>query len=260
MNNTIMNIKCKNCGYELSPADKFCPNCRTEIISQPEISNYNSCPVCGNILKEDVIFCNNCGVPLYEQNIQQPLGYPISKKKQSKIPLFFIILLITGIIGCVTKFKLQEQTNSMNMDLPSAETTENDPKNTLQEATENLIHTEEVLPTEEALPAEEALSAENLPETSLTSVNNNTAYLFPSDQVYINVYDLYGLTKEDVALIRNEIYARHGYIFNTEPFKSYFVAKEWYVPNVYFNENLLNEIEKANKDFIVEYEKAQGWR
>lgn len=85
-------------------------------------------------------------------------------------------------------------------------------------------------------------------------------YFFASDTRYITESDLWGLDKEEVAMIRNEIYARHGYIFKTEPYKSYFESRDWYVPNPYFTESYFNEIEKANKEFLVQYEKDRGWR
>lgn len=88
----------------------------------------------------------------------------------------------------------------------------------------------------------------------------NDDFFFPSDKKYISEYDLRDLTKEEVAMIRNEIYARHGYIFNTEPYKSYFEHQEWYTPNPNFDDSLFNIVEEANKDFIVEYEESMGWR
>ena len=90
--------------------------------------------------------------------------------------------------------------------------------------------------------------------------DKESEYLFPSDSVYITESDLYGKNREEIALIRNEIYARHGYIFNTEKYSEYFSAKSWYRPNADFDESLFNEVEKANKDFLVEYENNRGWR
>ncbi len=85
-------------------------------------------------------------------------------------------------------------------------------------------------------------------------------YLFPSDTQYITNEYLSTLTKDQVALVRNEIYARHGYVFKTESIQNYFAAKSWYTPNPSFDESQFSEIEKANKDKIVEYEKQMGWR
>ncbi len=95
---------------------------------------------------------------------------------------------------------------------------------------------------------------------SYTAPEEGEEYLFPSDSEYITDSDLEGKTKEEVALIRNEIYARHGYVFNTEAYQEYFAQKEWYQPDPGFSEAQLNEIELANKDFLVEYEESRGWR
>ena len=85
-------------------------------------------------------------------------------------------------------------------------------------------------------------------------------FLFPSDVKLITENDLDGFTKEEVAIIRNEIYARHGYIFKTEPFITYFNGKSWYSKNESFHEGMLNDTERANREFIVSYEEKRGWR
>ncbi|KZL89008.1 YARHG domain-containing protein [Clostridium magnum] len=69
--------------------------------------------------------------------------------------------------------------------------------------------------------------------------------------------DLSSLSKEKLALARNEIFARHGYVFETEPYKSYFKNKSWYKPNSNFkgNNEELSKIERYNIDLILKYEK-----
>jgi len=100
-------------------------------------------------------------------------------------------------------------------------------------------------------------------KTKVISINNlsqEDEFLFQSDRVYITESDLEGKSQFEVALIRNEIYARHGYVFSTPEYEEYFSQKSWYVPNPDFSESLLNDIEKANKDFLVQYETDRGWR
>jgi len=66
--------------------------------------------------------------------------------------------------------------------------------------------------------------------------------------------DIVGLTKEELRLLRNEIFARHGYIFQSEDLANHFAQFDWYTPvssNV-FGE--LSAIEKANVDFLKKYE------
>ena len=87
-----------------------------------------------------------------------------------------------------------------------------------------------------------------------------TPYLFPSDTVYMTEDDISGLSKEYVALMRNEIYARHGYIFNNKDYADFFSQKSWYEPDPNYNVNMLSEIENYNIGIIADYESKMGWR
>lgn len=84
-------------------------------------------------------------------------------------------------------------------------------------------------------------------------------FLYPSDSEYILDSYLNLCSKNEVALIRNEIYARHGYIFKLPEYRNYFNSKYWYSPNSNFSTNMFNTIEKANIQTIVNYEKRMGW-
>ena len=71
--------------------------------------------------------------------------------------------------------------------------------------------------------------------------------------------DVAGLTWEQCCLARNEIYARHGRIFQTPQIAAYFEAQSWYhgtVPGASFDNNMLSPIEHANIDFLAGYENA----
>ncbi len=71
--------------------------------------------------------------------------------------------------------------------------------------------------------------------------------------------DVAGLTWEQCCLARNEIYARHGRIFQTKQIAAYFEAQSWYhgtVPGTSFDSNTLSPIEHANADFLANYETA----
>lgn len=85
-------------------------------------------------------------------------------------------------------------------------------------------------------------------------------YIMPdSDSTYLSASDLSQYNKSTLALIRNEIYARHGYVFNTEPFKSYFNSKSWYTPDPSFkgNDSELNNYEIQNVRTIQSVEKSK---
>lgn len=90
--------------------------------------------------------------------------------------------------------------------------------------------------------------------------HNNSDFIFPNSSTQeLSVSALENLTKEELGIARNEIYARHGYIFNQEPFKSYFKSKNWYVPNSQFkgSNNDLYPVEYTNIQLILQYEKSR---
>lgn len=77
---------------------------------------------------------------------------------------------------------------------------------------------------------------------------------------YIDESDLYIFSSSEIRLIRNEIFARHGRIFESSDLVNYFSGKSWYVP-LYSAEEFdadwgryLTEYELANLDVIVAYE------
>jgi hypothetical protein len=59
---------------------------------------------------------------------------------------------------------------------------------------------------------------------------------------------------EDLRVLRNEIYARHGRIFKDAELQKYFESQPWYKPNPDFKDDQLNEIEAANLTKIKEAE------
>ena len=88
-------------------------------------------------------------------------------------------------------------------------------------------------------------------------------YILPvSDSEYISYSDLSGLSKREVLLARNEIYARHGRKFTLDYVREYFESKSWYSPRINpedFSDSVFNKYEKANILTIVQYEELKGW-
>ncbi|WP_243347927.1 YARHG domain-containing protein [Parabacteroides sp. FAFU027] len=60
----------------------------------------------------------------------------------------------------------------------------------------------------------------------------------------------YKYTKPTLRLMRNEVYARHGYIFKDEALNTYFRKFKWYKPNPKFEMNQLKKFELYFIDYI----------
>ncbi len=67
--------------------------------------------------------------------------------------------------------------------------------------------------------------------------------------------DVENLTKHDITIMRNEIYARHGYCFKNKDMRNYFDGEEWYMPMTIDIRNNLSPIEKENEVLLKRYEK-----
>ncbi|MEO6655554.1 MAG: YARHG domain-containing protein [Pyrinomonadaceae bacterium] len=67
--------------------------------------------------------------------------------------------------------------------------------------------------------------------------------------------DVENLDKSDLTLMRNEIFARHGYCFSRKEMRQQFENEDWYVPNTVDIKGYLTDIEKKNILLIKRYEK-----
>ena len=94
--------------------------------------------------------------------------------------------------------------------------------------------------------------------TGGSAVNTNSDYILPgSDKGNLTEADISGMDKDMLALARNEIYARHGYIFQDPTFSDYFNSKSWYTPQYtadQFDSSVFNQYERQNILFIQSYE------
>jgi len=63
------------------------------------------------------------------------------------------------------------------------------------------------------------------------------------------------LSKKDLRLVRNAIFARYGYIFKDADLKAFFGNRKWYTPTIKnIAEIDLSDVDKANIDFIKSLE------
>ena len=85
-----------------------------------------------------------------------------------------------------------------------------------------------------------------------TSVKNNYFVIPDSSTRYLTEDDLMGLTSDELEIARNEIYARHGYIFVSNEWKDFFVGRYWYTPTS--KDVTLNSVEEYNVSMILKEE------
>ena len=96
--------------------------------------------------------------------------------------------------------------------------------------------------------------AEDHPANAGTSGGSLTALGNIASSRKLVYGDISSLNKADLRLLRNIIYARHGYIFKSDDLKIYFSQYPWYSPRYTDVSGMLSGIEKYNVSFIQKYE------
>jgi hypothetical protein len=220
------------------------------------------CNKCGSKQMEEANFCHKCGAKL--SNIEkisfiEPKHADAqtdenSNKKRNKEKrrynstqvgiLAGLIVLLVGfgsyyVCSSILSADATKKTNAYPKIIPKSN---NDSKNDTTTSTDK---------------NQSNVSKSDTDKNSIESrISSSDNYIFPkSKSEKLLDSDLSSISKENLALARNEIFARHGLIFQTEPYKSYFQGKSWYKPNSNFKDRELNDIEKYNIELILKHEK-----
>lgn len=243
------------------------------------------CIKCGTENEDKFLFCINCGTMLESPSATAPSqAEPVSPGTATDAPgknknVFLIgglaaaAVLLVMVIGIV----MMGQNGSRDRELAGKMETETaaaeeavavsgdkegpDAGNVSGEynaLTEKQTVADEIpgLPEPAATrPAADIPAYDSTPDSEYILKDSSSRYLAKSD--------LWGLDEEACRLARNEIYARHGRKFDDEGLQNYFNSCSWYygiIKPADFQETMLSEIEIANRDLIVEYEKEMGYR
>lgn len=86
-----------------------------------------------------------------------------------------------------------------------------------------------------------------------TDTSNTSEPLFNTDSEYYTAEDFADAPESIIRVAKNEIYARHGYIFNDSDMNNYFNGMDWYTPSIdsaNFSDSVFNEYEKANLELL----------
>ncbi len=129
----------------------------------------------------------------------------------------------------------------------------------------SLIAISLTLPAGCSPPKSPQADPDSIPMTDLAPAVNTAAekpdysfngdFILPkSNTLKIDDETLYAVSPEHLQIARNEILARHGYVFKNAELQSYFSKKAWYEAEPGFTYDALNPIEKYNMAFLKYYE------
>lgn len=202
-----------------------------------------------------------------------------SKSKQRKVAIGLSLFIVISIfLLYVFAYQKKAPVEEVEVNEPIIKKAETLPKLDEKSDDEVKIITEEIKPnseenenteiendTTDETPEEQEIETEgtfsdkgSTEEIDYTNEDiEKDAFLFPSDSVLITEGELEKLDDKTVELIKNEIYARHGYIFTNRALKKYFESFNWYEPSEEYSPNLLNPTEKANLKTIKKFQSRE---
>ena len=177
---------------------------------------------------------------------------------------FFMALAIVSI--CLSKCggssgeksaKHSTQSEEMRIKQKIAEMAGEDDDLDEEETSELLAGVNSGYATEESTEFSVDSDSEYNMEEEETSSKDGDYILEGSDSRYITEKEVENLSEAERRLAKNEIYARHGRMFDSADLQDYFESKSWYKGTVKpsdFDESVLNKYEKANIDLISSME------
>jgi len=80
-------------------------------------------------------------------------------------------------------------------------------------------------------------------------------YKINASNTLLEKSEVENLKKGDLTIIRNAIYARHGYSFKNRPLRVFFDAQSWYIPLHTNIKKEFTDLEKQNIQLLLRYEK-----
>lgn len=236
------------------------------------MSTINFCTSCGNKIVEGDSFCQNCGKSVLSEiktDIQTPLSNPSpanqnyqspsstnqqyprnTQKKRTILPIILIILFVFFVLvavgGILTYRYFISQTSEITKEInPKVE--KEIPKDSPKE--EQKVDKTENEKSDNITPPE--------PKNDITTNNGKKDcgdYTYLSTRK-ISPDELDGVPFEDLRLMRNEIFMRHGMKFKSADLQKYFSRFNCYEPKYDDVTSMLSDIEKYNIEIIKRNER-----
>ena len=274
---------CEQCGSLITDDSVFCPNCGANVgqsgSPDPSQEPAQFCPNCGAPLKEEDVFCVACGARVPADG--EPVGAetvhkePDRAKKRPPTWVFLVVgLVVFALIGGGAGWLIGH--NRQDEGAKTAEVTE-------EESAEN--EEPAAIEEEESDEDDDSYGDDSYDDDSYdgddyedddydeskSEDDSDDVYWMDRDEIMpetatrvLSDEEVEELAQDPQKLnyVKNEIYARHHYIFQKSEMRNYFGDKDWY--SGYYSsdqsaEAEFNSYERQNKEKLAAKENSPGY-
>lgn len=270
---------CSNCGCPIDEGMAFCPDCGHEIVKKKtsvgEVfcgecgrsipDNSAECPYCGALMEgSDIIECEacgskftsinsvcpNCGSPVKDDyaNNPQSLGSvqpqevadaPSNeyKEKNLLITTTIVLFVLSLIIWALLVFIIKYDHSKAGL---TAQEAQDEDSLVIEYPDTDAADTVDFYDVSEIKPDKTSLHRNG---SGTNNASNPYEWLM---QRHVTSADFSGLSKAELRILRNAIYAQHGYRFKDPALLKHFSQFSWYVPTSSNVEGSLSEIDRYN--------------
>lgn len=231
------------------------------------------CKKCGSEIPEGAKNCKECGNPVMPEKSVN--AKPDQKKRIASgiavavvlVAAILVIVLAPGNLGN-KKSMTTGNTAPTNQSVPDGAVQPDDNADPGKVGAEKKNKTsnkkDSADPADpknsDASPTDDSDSPEEVIE------NYTDEYIFPySDSKYLKKSDVKDLPLDTISLAKDELYARHGRMFNIIDTQRHFEECGWYTAiyteaewNEYGDSYFFNKYEKKNRDFLENWEKKMS--
>ena len=178
------------------------------------------------------------------------------------IAALMVILCLVGGYFAYSKFMASDESEELADNTVTEEVVEETPEETVTEENTNTVE-EPITEASQELVEEEQeggpVSEEAITEENSVQVNEDNYDLIVLEKVYDEVINrgneayLNNFSSDELAIIRNTLYAKNGYKFKKKEYQEYFGEKSWYNPTT-SSQNILTRNEEKLANIIKRYE------
>ena len=273
---------CTKCGKQVRDGLKYCTNCGAPIKQHESAATGSQSRIVagGKVnLKKDDDNVKPAAVSQPSNSISFNTGNaggnaPVKKPKKNKGVKIAIITILGIILAILLIFFALVQTGVISIsvsDNENQESTLDKSKSSKREKEKERRAKEKESESEAStVPTVEQTEPNTMPTVAQTesvtvpsTVAMNSEFILPDSSTRVlDKSELAGFSAEQCRLARNEIYAKHGRMFDDAGLQNYFNSRSWYhgtIPADRFSDTMLSDIEIQNRNLIIAYEKEMGY-